>query len=166
MDQKKINISLVFPLFPWKPLRIICYEIPTIQHIYNTKHGRKGTKRRRNLKNRIHAATQPVALLKARDQYLVWTSFSVCFHKLVIPSPPSLPPPPPQGALAPRSPHSLGIFETKAYVIKHALKTFHQCHSPGRKFSIFSDSQSVLMAILSSSKTIPIIKTIHNGWPS
>ena len=60
-----------------------------------------------------------------------------------------------------RLPHFSGIFEAEAYTIKYALSSIRQYLSPGRKFSIFSDSQQVLMAISSSSKTIPIIRQIQ-----
>ena len=53
------------------------------------------------------------------------------------------------------TPHFSGTFEDEAYAIKYAPS------SPGRKFSIFYDFQSVLMAISSSSKTIPIIRKIQ-----
>ena len=60
-----------------------------------------------------------------------------------------------------RLPQFSGIFEAEAYAIKYALSSIRQYHSPGRKFSIFSDSRSVLMAISSPSKTIPIIRKIQ-----
>jgi ribonuclease HI len=60
-----------------------------------------------------------------------------------------------------RLPEFSGIFEAEAYAIKYALRSIRKLHSPGRKFSIFSDSQSVLKAVSSSSKTVPIIRQIQ-----